>query len=385
MNHRRMFQFLLVVLALVFLSACATQKASQGIMAVDLNPKLQSNQLVQKVDAFEVIFDSSWTMNDGITGGTKMSQEKALLDLFDRTIPNLKLNAAERAFGQFTAFGDATSKLVYGPTEYAKGGLTQAAAPLKGYGFSPLDAALDGATADLKSQSGQLAVIAFSDGEDMEKFDPVAAAQRMKSAYGDRICIYTVHLGDNANGRKIMQKVADAGACGFMVKAADIASPAGMADFVEKVFLKAYVAPPPKVEEPKPVVQEVKPQAQEAPKVVEAEPEAITLNIQFATGKWNIQKKYHNEIKRVSDYMTKYPDTKAVIEGHTDNVGKAAANLKLSKNRANSVKKYLVSKFKIKASRLEAVGYGEEKPIASNKTKEGRQKNRRVTAVFSKM
>jgi OOP family OmpA-OmpF porin len=354
-------------------------ESSKGVTAVDLNTKLQSNQLVQKVAAFEVIADSSGTMNDGIKGGTKMGQQKALLDLFDRTIPNLKLNAAERAFGQFTAFGDATSKLVYGPTDYAKGGLTQAAAPLKGYGFSPLDAALDGATADLKPQSGQLAVIAFSDGEDMEKFDPVAAAQRMKSAYGDRVCIYTVHLGDNANGQKVMQKVADAGACGFMVKGADIASPAGMADFVEKVFLKAYVAPP-KVEEPKPVVQEVKPQAQEAPKVVEAEPEAITLNIQFATGKWNIQKKYHNEIKRVSDYMAKYPDTKAVIEGHTDNVGKAAANLKLSKNRANSVKKYLVSGSRSTASRWRAVGYGEEKPSPSNKTKEGRQKNRRVTA-----
>jgi OOP family OmpA-OmpF porin len=258
-----------------------------------------------------------------------------------------------------------------------------------GKGFSPLDAAIDGISADLRSQSGKMAVIAFSDGEDMEKFAPVAAAQRMKSAYGDRICIYTVHLGENQEGRKLLQQVADASQCGSMVTGDSISTPQGMADFVEKVFLKA--AEPPKQvvkpvvrEEPKPVVMaEVKVPAAEAPKVVIAEPVTIELNVQFATGKSNIQAKYHNEIKKVADYMTKYPETKAVIEGHTDNVGKEAANVKLSQNRANSVKDYIVSKFKIDSSRMEATGYGPKKPIASNSTKEGRQKNRRVTAVFS--
>jgi OmpA-OmpF porin, OOP family len=355
----------------------------------DLQAKLSSGQLVQKVNVFEVLFDSTLSMNDMYKNGTKLTQEKALVALFNDTIPNLKLTAAARAFGQFQPFGDPTTKLLFGAADYSQAALPQAIAPFTmGSGVSPLDVAFDGATVDLQSQSGQLAVIAFSDGEDMEQYAPVAAAQKMKRAYGNRICIYTVHIGESESGRKMMQQIADAGQCGFMVTGDSISSPEAMADFVEKIFLKA-AEPPKKIikPEPKPVVkeevQEVKAQAAEAPKVVAKEPVTIELNVQFATNKSNIQAKYNDEIKRVADYMTKYPETKAAIEGHTDNVGKEAANVKLSQNRANSVKDYLVKKFKIDSSRIEAAGYGPNKPIADNSTKEGRQKNRRVTAVFS--
>jgi OOP family OmpA-OmpF porin len=79
--------------------------------------------------------------------------------------------------------------------------------------------------------------------------------------------------------------------------------------------------------------------------------------------------------------MKAYPKTTAVIEGHTDNVGSAEYNQKLSQARANSVRQYLIDNFGIKASRLSAIGYGLTKPIASNDTEEGRQKNRRVQVV----
>jgi outer membrane protein OmpA-like peptidoglycan-associated protein len=65
------------------------------------------------------------------------------------------------------------------------------------------------------------------------------------------------------------------------------------------------------------------------------------------------------------------------LEGHTDNKGSADYNLKLSKARANSVKKYLEDKG-IKPTRIEADGFGSTKPIADNSTEEGREKNRRV-------
>ena len=107
----------------------------------------------------------------------------------------------------------------------------------------------------------------------------------------------------------------------------------------------------------------------------------MTLNILFATGKSNIQPKYHNEIKKVADFMKEHPDVKMEIDGHTDSVGNAAFNKKLSQARANSVMKYLTTKFGIEKDRLTAVGFGMEKPIASNKTREGRAKNRRVEAV----
>ncbi|OPY08967.1 MAG: Outer membrane protein Omp38 precursor [Syntrophus sp. PtaB.Bin001] len=380
---KRIFSIFVPLALFALIMGCASAPV---VKPVDLNPKLTSGQYVQKTDAFEVIFDSTLSMNDPNKKGTKLDQQKALVNLFNDTIPNLKLNEAIRTFGRFSIFGDPTTKLLYGPASYSKTALPNAINPItRGEGFSPLDVALDGAKDDLKAQSGQLAVIAFSDGEDMEKYDPVGAAKRLKDAYGDRICVYTVHLGSSPVGAKVMQQVADTCGCGFAVEGESISSPQAMADFVEKIFL----APAPVVkEEPKPVVEEAKPVVEEAkvePKVEPKgeEPVFITLNIMFATGKADIQPKYKAEIKKVADYMKKHPEATAVIEGHTDNVASRAQNMKLSEARANSVKNYLVKNFKIDASRLEAVGYGPDKPIASNATKEGRQKNRRVTAVFS--
>jgi outer membrane protein OmpA-like peptidoglycan-associated protein len=104
---------------------------------------------------------------------------------------------------------------------------------------------------------------------------------------------------------------------------------------------------------------------------------SITLNVQFDTGKANIKPKYHTDIKRIADFMSKYPSTSAVIEGHTDNVGKEVVNVKLSWRRANNIKAYLAEKFGIDSSRIKVIGYDYQKPIASNKTAEERQKNRR--------
>jgi OOP family OmpA-OmpF porin len=125
-------------------------------------------------------------------------------------------------------------------------------------------------------------------------------------------------------------------------------------------------------------VQEIKAVKETAPEKV-----SIALHVEFDTNKANIKPKYNQEIKKVADYMTQYPATTAVIEGHTDNVGNEAANVKLSQRRAESIKAYLVEKFGINGLRIKAVGYGPNKPIASNATDAGRQKNRRVDAVFS--
>ncbi|KQC11515.1 MAG: hypothetical protein APR62_09780 [Smithella sp. SDB] len=108
----------------------------------------------------------------------------------------------------------------------------------------------------------------------------------------------------------------------------------------------------------------------------------IALNVEFDTNSAVVKEKYHNNIKKVADFMKTYPKTTAVIEGHTDNVASAEYNQNLSQARANSVRQYLINNFGIKASRLSAVGYGLTKPIASNDTEEGRQKNRRVQAVI---
>jgi len=112
---------------------------------------------------------------------------------------------------------------------------------------------------------------------------------------------------------------------------------------------------------------------------------SIRLKLEFDTNKAVIKKQYYKEIKKVADFMKEHYQATATIVGHTDDVeksGKPKSSMLLSKARAISVRQYLIKKFGIKGSRITALGYGSDKPIASNKTKEGRQKNRRVVALF---
>jgi OOP family OmpA-OmpF porin len=136
------------------------------------------------------------------------------------------------------------------------------------------------------------------------------------------------------------------------------------------------VCPPP---EPAPEPKPVPPPPPPAP---QPEKVCMTLKIEFDFDKYDVKPKYHDVIGKVAEFLKKYPETTAVIEGHTDNRGSYKYNIKLSERRADSVRNYLVEKFGINAERLTPKGYGYTKPIASNKTAEGRQKNRRVDAII---
>ena len=100
-------------------------------------------------------------------------------------------------------------------------------------------------------------------------------------------------------------------------------------------------------------------------------------NIQFETGKATIKPVSFKILDEVASILKEYPYYDVNVDGHTDNVGKPAANLKLSQDRAASAVAYLVSKG-IPASRLVSSGYGDTKPVADNKTAAGRAQNRRV-------
>ncbi len=112
--------------------------------------------------------------------------------------------------------------------------------------------------------------------------------------------------------------------------------------------------------------------------------ETITLHVYFDTAKSVVKKEYYPEIEKFAAYLNRYPDVKAEIQGHTDNVGNPKKNVTLSQRRANAIVDILIKKYNINPARLSAKGYGQEKPIAPNTTSEGREKNRRVDAVISK-
>jgi outer membrane protein OmpA-like peptidoglycan-associated protein len=108
----------------------------------------------------------------------------------------------------------------------------------------------------------------------------------------------------------------------------------------------------------------------------------IQLDIEFGVGSAEISSRYFDQLKRVADLMKDSPDSRAVIEGHTDSTGPATRNLQLSQRRAESVRQNLIDHFGIAQERLVAKGFGETRPIASNETTEGRRKNRRVSVIL---
>ena len=153
---------------------------------------------------------------------------------------------------------------------------------------------------------------------------------------------------------------------------------------------KPQAAAAPVVEESRPAVAAAAPVVVE--EVVKPQPKTqvceevdemgrATLEVLFDFDKATIKKNYTKDIDHMVDVMKEHSDLDLTIEGHTDNVGKPAYNKSLSQKRADSVKNYMVEKGGIDAKRLKAVGYGQEKPVASNKTKAGRAKNRRVEAA----
>lgn len=106
--------------------------------------------------------------------------------------------------------------------------------------------------------------------------------------------------------------------------------------------------------------------------------EIIRLNnLFFDFAKSSLRNESYPELNRLVGLFKRLPNLTVEIGGHTDNVGSDASNQKLSQARAESVRKYLISKG-VQASRLTSAGYGEAKPVATNDTDEGRQLNRRV-------
>jgi len=110
---------------------------------------------------------------------------------------------------------------------------------------------------------------------------------------------------------------------------------------------------------------------------IEMNASVVLRNVFFESNKYELQPASRAELDILARLLTENPSVKIEIGGHTDNVGKPADNLQLSNNRARAVVNYLVSKG-IAIARLTAKGYGESKPVADNKTEQGRAANRRT-------
>ena len=320
----------------------------------------QGAKYTPKQDNFLVILDASSSMAEqynkglGLTslekivkGKTKLTLANEFLYAMNQTIPEMPLTAGLRSFGHHASVSKAPTMLSYGMTDYNpvyfEGSIDQFKAA---GGFSPLANAIIAGQDDLKSVMGKTAVIIVSDGKDMGS-SPVQAAVDMKDAYGDDLCIYTMLIGDDRDGAILLEKIADAGGCGFASRADDFHTSTDMGNFVSEVFLGGAV-------------------------------KAAQMDIvYFDFDQSVIKAQYVPVLDKVAAYMKNNPNAKVEVQGHTDNSGTERYNLSLSERRAKVVADYLV-KQGIAGNRLNVVGYGYFKPAAPNSTAEGRAKNRRA-------
>jgi len=137
---------------------------------------------------------------------------------------------------------------------------------------------------------------------------------------------------------------------------------------------------------PAPVmVARVEPPAAPQPEPAPAEREVvetIELQVQFDFDKSTIQSHFEPQFRELAQALEESPDKTITIEGHTCWIGTEDYNQRLSERRANAVKTKLIEDYGIAPVRLDAVGYGESRPIADNTTQAGRERNRRAMAVI---
>jgi len=387
----------LCVAAALLLFGCATPKAVSTFSAQDLNPMLQGGAYLPKVNNFVVILDKSGSMGTVYKGQKKLDYAKDMVCRMNQTIPDIPLTGSLRIFGRMAVFCNQFTKLLWGPAPYQKGAINDA---LNQVGFSvgdsPLNTALDETAKDLKAAQGDIAVIIFTDGnKHYMNYDAVRkSVAALKSQYGSRLCIYPVQIGQDPEGKKLLAEVAQAGQCGYFVNADDIASSQGMADFVSRVFLKKAQS------KPEPVKEVVKEVVVEKVVILDSDGDGVSDNLDKCPGtpkgarvdkfgcwvlehvlfdfdKYNIKLQYYHLLDEVARVFKMNPDLRVIIEGHTDNIGTAAYNMKLSFRRANAVKEYLINRG-VAGDKMKVEGFGFTRPVASNATAEGRALNRRV-------
>ena len=105
------------------------------------------------------------------------------------------------------------------------------------------------------------------------------------------------------------------------------------------------------------------------------------LTLSFEVGQSKIDPSYQDVLDRLQRAVLEFPGSRVTVEGHTDSFGSDATNLRLSQERAEAVRSYLLGNPGLQPSLIEAIGYGEAQPVASNDTREGRARNRRTDVI----
>ena len=383
-----LLRMVLATTALVFLAACSSAiwQADSDFKAKNLNPLVENGSLVQKVDGFVMVMDTSLSMAQLSGGQKKMNIALDMADKFNKTIPtNVPLK------GALVTVSGKGAVTTYGVINYTRSGFEAALTSLTTEGLTPIAEGIDAASALVPELGKKVAIILVSDGLETEG-SAIAAVKALKEKYGSAVCIYPVIVGNDCVGcgtSGFMGSIASILDCGYVTYAENLGTPDEMARFVTNVFFNAgsakaaAVAPPPMKSEDGDAdgdgVGDAVDQCPNTPKGAEVDERGcwVLRNVNFDFDKADIKSEYFTDLDKVVRVLQNNPDVKIQVEGHTDYVGSEAYNQDLSERRAASVKQYFVSKG-IDSARVTTKGYGKTRPMAVNDTADGRAKNRRI-------
>lgn len=378
MKKKWVVQSFLSVLALAFLFGCA---AKEPVDFGTFTPaQFDLEKVESSVDNFQVIMDSSSSMRHD----NKFDIAKTVVERLNMTIPELGQTAGLRTFGHAPAVSENNTELFYGMESYATAAMADGLAGVtEPGGTSRLDLALAATQTDLEALSGtKNAVIIVSDGKDMTNVQ--AQAQTLKDAFGSSLCIYPVLVGNDPEGRLLLENLADIGECGFFSTADDLLTSAGMAGFVSQVFLTDAPVPAPapapgRKDSDGDGVYDDEDQCPGTPAGARVNAVGcwILEDVLFDFDKAVIKPQAYYLLDEVVEILKKNPGMNVELQGHTDSIGPKEYNMGLSLRRANAVAEYL-SNNGISKDRLTTKGFGFSKPVADNSTKVGRALNRRV-------
>lgn len=344
---------------------------------VDLGPRIESGQVVQKTDNVIVLFDKSASMGQlhgkpMVNEATRLMHAKDAVRNMIASIPEIKLNAGLRTF-----WSEDTA-LIYGMTPLVKLDYTKAVNWIGfPYGRTPMAQAITAAGSDLRGAKGYSAIIIVSDFSDTPGVDDIRpeavmqAITNVNAEYGDRLCVYAIQVGYTLNGKELSEQIVQNVEGGYTVNADKLVTPAAMSAFVDKVIsgdcsrYRQVVAQP----KEKIVVVEAEPKAEEkvvaAASATRAEEKVIILafeDIHFDFDKSTLKPEAQEILKRNIQVLKDNPKARVRIAGYTSASGTDAYNQALSERRAAAVQEYLIKEGVISHQRLSTIGYGETDP-----------------------
>jgi len=341
-----------IILA-AFLAGCATYSPKPFTPA-----RIDTSAYGAKVSAFVVVMDASASMNFYGSDQSRFFTAKDVVNDMNQTIPGLSYKSALVAFGTGSCVDHEDAIVLYGPATYRRADFANGLAKLDcAGGRTPMSEGLDLGGETVKTGSGKVALILVSDFSEIDAGAVSETVDKLKTEYGDRLCIHTIKVGPAPQTNDVIASLASVNNCGSSVDAGSLASADAMASYVTDVLLTPVAATT----------------------AVKYEKNTMSASALFDHDKAVLKDKGKAALHAL-DESIKARGAKVVdirVIGYTDSDGTEAYNMRLSIRRAEAVRDYMVSEG-VAPSIIKVSGEGEANPIASNDTSEGRAQNRRV-------